>query len=69
MQVTLVGATFSLLGSLMQQITQNKLISPLTLGSFSGAWLNLVVINIWFSSEISLYQTLAAMVGALRVFC
>lgn len=64
----LVGATFGLLGSLMQQLTQNNLTSPLTLGSSSGAWLALVVVNIWFSNEIGLYQTLAAMVGALLAF-
>ncbi len=52
------------LGSLMQQLTQKSL-SPLTLGSSSGAWLALVVVNIWFSNEIKLYQTLAGDGGSI----
>lgn len=35
----LVGAMLGLTGSLMQQLTQNNLTSPLTLGTSSGAWL------------------------------
>lgn len=64
----LVGVTFGLLGSLMQQLTQNNLTSPLTLGTSSGAWLALVIINIWFSSDVGLYSTFAAMIGALLAF-
>lgn len=64
----LVGATFGLLGSLMQQLTQNNLTSPLTLGSSSGAWLALVIMNIWFSHYAGLYSTIAAMAGALLAF-
>lgn len=64
----MVGATFGLIGSLMQQLTQNNLTSPLTLGSSSGAWLALVIVNIWFSSDVSLYSSFAAMLGALLAF-
>lgn len=64
----LVGATLGLVGSLMQQLTQNPLTSPLTMGTSSGAWLALVVINIWFVDWVADYSALAAMVGALAAF-
>jgi len=57
-----------LVGSLMQQLTQNTLTSPLTLGTSSGAWLALIVVNIWFPDLIADYSALAAMVGALCAF-
>ena len=52
----------------MQQLTQNNLTSPLTLGTSSGAWLALVVVNIWFVDWVADYSALAAMVGALVAF-
>lgn len=64
----LVGATLGLVGSLMQQLTQNSLTSPLTLGTSSGAWLALVIVNIWFVDWIADYSALAAMTGALLAF-
>ena len=64
----LVGAMLGLVGSLMQQLTQNSLTSPLTLGTSSGAWLALIVVNIWFPNLIADYSALAAMVGALCAF-
>ncbi|MGI9945893.1 Fe(3+)-hydroxamate ABC transporter permease FhuB [Vibrio hyugaensis] len=64
----LVGATLGLTGSLMQQLTQNNLTSPLTLGTSSGAWLALVIVNIWFVDWVADYSALAAMVGALVAF-
>jgi iron complex transport system permease protein len=64
----LVGAMLGLVGSLMQQLTQNSLTSPLTLGTSSGAWLALIVVNIWFPDLIADYSALAAMVGALCAF-
>ncbi len=64
----LVGAMLGLVGSLMQQLTQNNLTSPLTLGSSSGAWLALVVMNVWFVDYVADYSALAAMVGALVAF-
>lgn len=39
----LCGAALGLAGSLFQQVTQNRLASPLTLGAASGAWLAMVV--------------------------
>lgn len=64
----LVGAMLGLTGSLMQQLTQNNLTSPLTLGTSSGAWLALVVVNIWFVDWVADYSALAAMFGALVAF-
>ncbi len=64
----LVGAMLGLTGSLMQQLTQNHLTSPLTLGTSSGAWLALVVVNIWFVDWVADYSALAAMAGALIAF-
>ncbi|EKT56259.1 Fe(3+)-hydroxamate ABC transporter permease FhuB [Providencia sneebia] len=63
-----VGATFGLIGSVMQQLTQNNLTSPLTLGSSSGAWLALVIVNIWFAHDAGFYSSFAAMIGALFAF-
>ncbi|HDZ9222865.1 TPA: Fe(3+)-hydroxamate ABC transporter permease FhuB [Vibrio cholerae] len=62
-----VGAVLGL-GSLMQQLTQNRLTSPLTLGTSSGAWLGLIIVNIWFSDWVADYSALAAMAGALLAF-
>ncbi len=63
-----VGAVLGLVGSLMQQLTQNRLTSPLTLGTSSGAWLGLIIVNIWFSDWGADYSALAGMAGALRAF-
>ncbi|MBL1378706.1 Fe(3+)-hydroxamate ABC transporter permease FhuB [Zobellella iuensis] len=43
----LVGGALGLSGSLLQQLTQNRLVSPMTLGASSGAWLGLVCAAIW----------------------
>ncbi|EGQ9051351.1 Fe(3+)-hydroxamate ABC transporter permease FhuB [Vibrio parahaemolyticus] len=64
----LVGALLGLTGSLMQQLTQNNLTSPLTLGTSSGAWLALVIVNIWFVDWVADYSAFAAMAGALVAF-
>lgn len=61
----MVGAMLGLVGSLMQQLTQNPLVSPLTLGTASGAWLALVILNVWFPSLVGEYASLAAMIGAM----
>ncbi|MEZ8092543.1 Fe(3+)-hydroxamate ABC transporter permease FhuB [Photobacterium swingsii] len=60
----MIGAMLGLVGSLMQQLTQNPMMSPLTLGTSSGAWLALVIVNIWFPELIADYSAMAAMVGA-----
>lgn len=64
----LVGATFGLVGSLMQQLTNNPLTSPLTMGTSSGAWLALLILNIFFPEQSADYSAMAAMSGALLAF-
>ncbi|ARD24102.1 Fe(3+)-hydroxamate ABC transporter permease FhuB [Shewanella japonica] len=61
----MVGAMLGLVGSLMQQLTQNPLVSPMTLGTASGAWLALVVMNVWFPSYVGDYAPIAALIGAM----
>ncbi len=61
----LVGAMLGLVGSLMQQLTQNSLTSPLTLGTSSGAWLALIIVNVWLPNIAADHMALAAMTGAL----
>lgn len=61
----LVGAMLGLVGSLMQQLTQNPLSSPLTLGTSSGAWLALIIVNVFFPEMVADHSAIAAMVGAM----
>lgn len=61
----LVGAMLGLVGSLMQQLTQNSLTSPLTLGTSSGAWLALIIANVWFPELAADHMAFAAMIGAM----
>ena len=61
----MVGAMLGLVGSLMQQLTQNPLVSPMTLGTASGAWLALVVMNVWFPTLVGDYASIAALIGAM----
>ncbi|MCE0496099.1 Fe(3+)-hydroxamate ABC transporter permease FhuB [Vibrio salinus] len=63
-----VGAVLGTVGSLMQQLTQNPLMSPLTMGTSSGAWLALVCISIWWPNLSSNYSSVAAMSGAMMAF-
>ena len=63
-----IGGLFGVVGSLMQQLTQNNLTSPLTLGTSSGAWLALVIVNIWFTGLVTDYSAVAATLGALLAF-
>lgn len=64
----LIGGMLGLVGSLMQQLTQNSLVSPMTLGAASGAWLALVVMNVWFADYVADYASIAALFGALITF-
>ncbi len=64
----IVGAMLGLVGSLMQQLTQNSLTSPLTMGTSSGAWLALIIVSIWWPNAIADYSAMAAMTGALVAF-
>ncbi|MEZ9820693.1 Fe(3+)-hydroxamate ABC transporter permease FhuB [Shewanella sp. 10N.286.45.A1] len=61
----MVGAMLGLVGSLMQQLTQNPLVSPMTLGTASGAWLALVLLNVFFPGFVGQYASVAATVGAM----
>ena len=62
------GAILGLVGSLLQQLTQNPMTSPLTLGTSSGGWLAIVVISAFFPEMAGEGLLLAAFVGALLAF-
>lgn len=61
----LVGSIMGLIGSVIQQLTRNPLLSPVTLGTSSGAWLGLIVLAIFWPEGQTHYQAMAAMFGAL----
>lgn len=61
----LVGAALGLSGSLLQQLTQNRLVSPMTLGAASGAWLGLLVASLAFPAFAAVQGHWAALAGAL----
>ena len=60
-----VGGSLGLVGSLFQQLTQNRMVSPLTLGTSSGAWLGLVILSVMAPQLVGVYPALFAMTGAL----
>ncbi len=61
----LVGAALGLSGSVMQQLTQNRLASPMTLGAASGAWLGLTVMALLWPALAATHGHWAALGGAL----
>ncbi|APU32868.1 Fe3+-hydroxamate ABC transporter permease FhuB [Ectopseudomonas alcaliphila JAB1] len=61
----LVGAALGLSGSLLQQLTQNRLVSPMTLGAASGAWLGLLAASLVLPIFAAEYGHWAALAGAL----
>ncbi|WP_061035528.1 MULTISPECIES: Fe(3+)-hydroxamate ABC transporter permease FhuB [Vibrio] len=61
----LVGGTLGTIGSLFQQLTQNRMMSPLTLGTSSGAWLGLVILNVVAPMLVAQYSVWFALIGAL----
>ena len=61
----LVGASIGLIGSVIQQLTRNPLLSPTTLGTSSGAWLGLIVLSIFWPEGQTHFQAMAAMTGSL----
>ncbi|WP_417705668.1 Fe(3+)-hydroxamate ABC transporter permease FhuB [Pseudomonas sp.] len=65
----LTGAALGLSGSLLQQITQNRLVSPMTIGASSGAWLGLVLATLLVPAFAANHGQWAALVGALAAVC
>ena len=61
----LVGAALGLSGSLLQQLTQNRLVSPMTIGSASGAWLGLVCATLIAPTLAADHGEWAALLGAM----
>lgn len=61
----LVGGAMGLAGSMLQQLLQNSLVSPMTLGASSGAWLGLVIITLVSPSLAALWGGWAALSGAM----
>lgn len=55
-------------GSLLQQLTQNPMTSPLTLGTSSGGWLAVVLISAFFPAAAGAWLSLGAFAGALAAF-
>lgn len=65
MMAVAVGGTLGLVGSVFQQLTQNRMISPLTFGTSSGAWLGLVLLSVFAPSLTGEYSLFVALLGAL----
>ncbi|WXL26060.1 Fe(3+)-hydroxamate ABC transporter permease FhuB [Ectopseudomonas mendocina] len=64
----LIGAALGLAGSLLQQMTQNRLVSPMTIGASSGAWLSLLVVGSMapqFAAEHGEWAALGGALGAI----
>ncbi|WP_084705474.1 Fe(3+)-hydroxamate ABC transporter permease FhuB [Vibrio mexicanus] len=64
----LVGSILGLVGSVLQQLTQNHLVSPLTIGTSAGAWLAMVVGSVSFPMVMAEYSAAVAMAGSLFTF-
>lgn len=62
------GALLGLVGSLLQQLTQNPMTSPLTLGTSSGGWLAVVLISAFIPAAAGAWLSLGAFAGALAAF-
>ncbi|MGR7920431.1 Fe(3+)-hydroxamate ABC transporter permease FhuB [Zobellella denitrificans] len=60
----LVGGALGLSGSILQQLTQNRLVSPMTLGASSGAWLALVCAAVWAPALAASHGHWIALLGA-----
>ena len=61
----LVGGSLGTIGSLFQQLTQNRMMSPLTLGTSAGAWLGLVLLNVFAPMLVGQFSVFFALLGAL----
>ncbi|WP_144431645.1 iron chelate uptake ABC transporter family permease subunit, partial [Jannaschia seosinensis] len=64
----LAGVALGVAGSLMQQVTQNRLASPLTLGAASGAWLATVTMTLLAPTVAAAQGGWIAMAGATGAF-
>lgn len=62
------GALLGLVGSLLQQLTQNPMTSPLTLGTSSGAWLSIILVSAFYPDLSNDYLVWCAFGGALAAF-
>ncbi|TDR82854.1 Fe(3+)-hydroxamate ABC transporter permease FhuB [Paludibacterium purpuratum] len=60
-----VGATLGLSGCLLQQLSGNVLLSPMTLGSASGAWLAMIAGAVWWPWLSAHHPDWLAMGGAV----
>lgn len=65
----LVGAALGLAGSLLQQLTNNRLVSPMTLGASSGAWLGLLLATLFWPLLAAQHGHWFALFGALATVC
>lgn len=61
----LVGAALGLAGSLLQGVTRNRLVSPLTIGASSGAWFALLLAAVLVPEAAARWGFGFAMAGAL----
>lgn len=60
----MIGASLGLVGSVLQQAFQNRLVSPMTMGSSSGAWLALVIVTVYDQNLAASYGEWFSMTGA-----
>ncbi len=60
-----IGAALGLSGAVMQEVTQNPIVSPTTLGTAAGAWLALVLAASFMPSLFGVAPHLIAMTGGL----
>lgn len=63
--IIIAGASMSISGLIMQQLSRNKFVSPTTAGTMDSARLGILVAMLLFSSASSLQQMLVAFLFAL----
>ncbi|HZH28734.1 MAG TPA: Fe(3+)-hydroxamate ABC transporter permease FhuB [Azospirillaceae bacterium] len=61
----MIGAALGLVGSVLQQALQNRLVSPMTMGTSSGAWLALVIVTIYAPDLAASHGEWFSMTGAV----
>jgi iron complex transport system permease protein len=61
----MIGASLGLVGSVLQQAFQNRLVSPMTMGSSSGAWLALVIVTVYDPNLAASHGEWFSMTGAI----